>query len=283
MKLEPIYLSPHLDDAIYSCGGRIFNQRRSNQAVRIITLCAGRPDESQLSPFAQEYHRAWGSPSDPVGMRLEEDRCALARWKIKGIYWPTLDSIYRRLGNAPAYPDRQALFSPPLPHEAHNLLVEWLRCWYALDLHPSEVQIHAPLAAGRHVDHVLANRFARLLENQGWTVWYYEDFPHAYDRVTLDAALSTFGQVMWKTHTEKIDLTAKLVAMLDYSSQVEMIFGNVENLKAQVRAFTAARAEAIDWGERIRRALAGAGGRRERLWRALFGYHAFAERYWSIE
>lgn len=283
MNLQPVYLSPHLDDAIYSCGGIIYNQRRLGQIVRVITVCAGRPGAGQLSPFAREYHHLWGDPPDPVGLRLQEDRCALARWAVEGIYWPTPDSIYRMSGAMPTYADRAALFSPPPPQEAHGLLAEWLRRWEALELNRLETRVYAPLAAGRHVDHVLVNRFARRLENQGWSVYYYEDFPHAFDRATLDAALATFGRVTWKAHTQRIDLQAKVDAMLDYTSQVGMMFSDAGGLKARVRDFTAGRAVAIDWGERLRCLLAGAGGRRERLWRSIFGYHAFAERYWSIE
>ncbi|GAP13470.1 uncharacterized protein, LmbE homolog [Longilinea arvoryzae] len=283
MNLEHIYLSPHLDDAVYSCGGRIFNQRQSGQAVRVITICAGQADAVWFSPFAQEYHHLWGDPPDPVGLRLEEDRRALAVWNVAGIYWPTPDSIYRFLNDLPVYPNQTALFSPPHQQEAHGLLMEWMQRWEALDLNLHDVRLYAPLAAGRHVDHVLVNRFARLLENLGWSVWYYEDFPHAYDRATLDAALATFGPATRTAHTERIDLQAKLTAMLVYSSQVSMMFGDADGLKARVRDFTADRAVAIDFGERMRWLLAGAGGRRERLWRSIFGYHAFAERYWSIE
>jgi len=38
-----IYLSPHLDDAVLSCGGIIWQQVQSGHQVEIWTICAADP------------------------------------------------------------------------------------------------------------------------------------------------------------------------------------------------------------------------------------------------
>lgn len=281
--MKHIILSPHLDDAIFSCGGLINNLHQAGEAVTVINVCAGQPQDGNLSPFALEYHRSWGNSPDPVGLRLEEDHRALSLWSIQGIYWPTPDSIYRVIDGKPAYPDQAALFGPPQPQEEQDLLADWQSRWQALELTPDAVCLYAPLGAGGHVDHVLVSKFARSLDLAGWKTWYYEDFPHAYDQITLNAAFLPFGQAARYPHYQLIDLQAKVAAMRAYRSQIAMIFGDEHGLEMQVRAFTAERAAMIDLGERLRKLLAGSGGRRERLWRSIFGYHAFAERYWSIK
>lgn len=278
-----IYFSPHLDDAIYSCGGRIYRQRNEGKKVTVINLCAGQPPDDTLSPFAEQYHEMWGHPSNPMALRLEEDRKALRQWGVQGIYWKSSDAIYRKIHGEVIYPDISSLFGPPHPEDEKNLIEEWEKAWHDLGFFPQEVRLYAPLGAGGHVDHVLVRNFARGLRNQGWEICFYEDFPHAYDSMTLHKALSEFGNVSWHSFSELINVEEKVRVMCLYESQISMMFSDQEDLKKRVKDFSAERAVDIHWGERIRKIIAGSGGRRERLWRRLFGYQAHAERYWSYE
>ena len=58
-----IYLSPHFDDAVLSCGGLIWEQAKKGKAVEIWTICAGDAPPGLLSPLARECHQLWGVPS----------------------------------------------------------------------------------------------------------------------------------------------------------------------------------------------------------------------------
>ncbi|MBA4379671.1 MAG: PIG-L family deacetylase, partial [Anaerolinea sp.] len=55
-----IYISPHLDDAVLSCGGLIWEQSHAGTQVEIWTVCTGDPPEGPLSPFAEVLHAEWG-------------------------------------------------------------------------------------------------------------------------------------------------------------------------------------------------------------------------------
>ena len=142
--------------------------------------------------------------------------------------------------------------------------------------------IYAPLAAGNHVDHQLARAFALQLLKEGWYVWFYEDFPHAETPGLVQAALQQFGQVRWQGMTIPIDVDAKIEGIRAYSSQVDFMFNDVRSMAERVKRFTAGRASTISFMEGVRRRLAGSVNRRERLWRALWDYHAHAERFWRI-
>ncbi len=66
-----IYLSPHLDDAVYSCGGRIWQDVRRGDTVEIWTIFAGDP-AGELSRFARELHACWGSGIEVVSRRTAQ-------------------------------------------------------------------------------------------------------------------------------------------------------------------------------------------------------------------
>lgn len=279
--MQHIYLSPHLDDALYSCGGLICQQRKAGEPVTVLNLCAGIPDYDSISSFARSYHQRWGDLSNMVEARRAEDEQTLSALGVKAVYLDTLDSIYRTANGQPAYPDLTALFSSPQPDDAAQLPQYWAQ--QALSLLPANqpARCYAPLAIGGHVDHYLARLAGLELAKSVPEVWFYEDFPHAEDPITLEKVKAELGLDRWRSRTMIIDVQAKINAMLGYGTQTQKIFGSEDGLKQRVKEFTAERARNIQWQEKLRYTLAGSGGRRERTWRKLFGYHAHAERYWS--
>ena len=279
--MQHIYVSPHLDDAMFSCGGLIRRQRAADEPVAVLTLCAGWPTSSELPPLAQHYHAAWGNQPDVVSRRRAEDAAVLRQWGVTAHHGDTPDSIYRRLGNDVLYPDAGALFAQPHPREVDILLHRWQQEFATLFSDPTGATVYAPLAAANHVDHQLARMLGARLLRDGWHVWFYEDYPHAEAPGALHAARAWFGPAAWAARTVPIDVDARIAAIRGYKTQTSFVFGNEFALAERVRRFTAEVACDISRMERVRQRLAGAGGRRERLWRAVWGYGAHAERIWS--
>src|SRR4030042_1789814 len=54
-----VFLSPHLDDAVLSCGGLIARQVATNDVVTVLTVSAGEPGRLPLSALAQSRHARW--------------------------------------------------------------------------------------------------------------------------------------------------------------------------------------------------------------------------------
>ena len=73
-----VYLSPHLDDAVLSCGGLIHRQRQEGESVLVVTIFAGSADQAAASDFATSLCRSWGLGPDPVMARRIEDQRALS-------------------------------------------------------------------------------------------------------------------------------------------------------------------------------------------------------------
>lgn len=279
--MRHVYLSPHLDDALYSCGGLICRQRKAGEPVIVLNLCAGVPEYAGISPFARSYHVRWGDLSDMVAARRAEDRQALEALGVRAVYLETLDGIYRSLNGRPAYPDLEALFSGPHPPEAGQLPAFWAQKAGELSTPEQATRYYAPLAVGGHVDHTLGRLAGLELARRNSEVWFYEDFPHAEDPAIFEKTYREMGLDGWRSRTILIDVRDKIKAMQGYVTQIGMIFGDGKGLERRVKEFTAERARDIHGLEKLRFALAGQGGRRERTWRKLFGYHAHAERYWS--
>ncbi len=106
---QHLFLSPHLDDAVFSCGGQIVLLREQGASVHVVTAFTGDAPEPEapLSDFAALLHALWDAGDNPFAVRREEDRCAL---HLLGVTWTHLlyqDAIYRRpqSGGTWLYPD----------------------------------------------------------------------------------------------------------------------------------------------------------------------------------
>lgn len=253
-----IYLSPHLDDAALSCGGRIARQTADGEEVLVVTVFAGDPDLERLSPFARILHQIWGDPPAPIAERREEDRAAMRRLGASFVHLGFLDAIYRGDPTAPPYGDLYALFGSPSPLD--EPLVEQLVTFLKPLLYGlGPTILYAPLAVGHHVDHQLVNAAALHLPSSagGLQLRFYEDFPYAAGLApqhapdTVAAAQARHGGE-WIVQVVPIDLAAKVETILLYRSQIVSLFGDEANMKRVMEEYTASvAAGAADHAERF--------------------------------
>lgn len=245
---DHVYLSPHLDDAPLSCGGRIATQIAAGQRVLAITLCTAAPaPEGPFSDLALDFHRHWALPPERVvSARLEEERNAMALLRCDHVGAGMLDAIYR---NPAAYTSRDSLFALPDPHDPlyatlHSFIGD-LRARFP------NAQFYAPLGVGSHVDHLIT--FTACRDVIGSSALFYEDLPYAVKPGALDERLAQVGRAM-EPHTLGIDTTLeqKITSIKAYPSQMEELFGSedgmVDAMVGYARSLATAESSA---GERV--------------------------------
>lgn len=244
---EHFYISPHLDDAALSCGGRIARQVANGEPVRVINLFAGVPDlvEDQFSAYAQKQHSKWQlKPQEAVIARRQEDRHVLETLGAEVENWEYYDAIYRAIDHAFLYTDHQKLFGPV--HSAEYPLIEQLTEQLKQRHHASPQAIFTRPCVGGHVDHLLARMCAVKLHERGATVVFYEDFPYVArsdwkDEPTTVAKAIAELPFRVKSELVPIDADAKIKALMGYKSQLFSLFGDWDGvgLAQEVFAYTA--------------------------------------------
>jgi len=225
-----LFLSPHFDDAVLSCGGQIRQWVETGQQVRVLTLFAGRPGAG-LSPFAQELHRLWGDPSDPVGLRSAEDEEALRILGAEPLRSGEPEALYRQgPDGAWLYPDRESLFGEVHPAERRRPAELAAAVAVHLPAHLPKtggVTVHAPLGVGNHVDHQIVHAAARCLQARGIAVWFYEDYPYTRRPGRLDDARAARGALGWEPRIIPLtegQIGARVEAIRAYRSQLASLF-----------------------------------------------------------
>jgi len=255
--VKHVYLSPHLDDAVLSCGGAIHHRAAAGEVVQVITVFAGDFSGEDISPFAALQHSYWGDPPWPMPLRRAEDAAALALLAAQVQHLDYLDAVYRAgPEGAWLYTQEQALWqgvhsADPMVCGGMEDLVERL-----VGLIPSRDQavVYAPLGVGRHVDHEITHHAARQLLEMGYQAALYEDYPYVQRSGALESALVAARADGWRSETiplDAADLTAKVSALSYYRSQLSVLFGGAEAMPAQVWSFATTRSPQLCLAERI--------------------------------
>ena len=250
-RYDTLYLSPHLDDAVFSCGGQIAAQTRQGRAVLVATVCAGDLPPPPWTPLAASMLAHWQLKADGAAVRRAEDAAACALLDADFTHGPFLEAVHLtdRVSGAPLYPTLRALLGPMHPQHraAGAALADWLR-----QLPPCG-RIVIPLALGGHADH----RWVRAAAEAcfGARVVYYEDYPYAQRWfVRLAQAARRCRQPREIVALSAEERQRKFEASAAYVSQARTIFGDRAGLEFQMGRY-----------------LCHAGG--ERLWSSRTGFN----------
>ncbi len=228
-----IYLSPHFDDVVLSCGGLVYEQVSSAQPVEIWTVCAGEVSASApLSEFALSLHARWQTGSEAVRARRFEDDAAGQVLGARMRYWELPDCIYRQLPDGSFVVNGEDdLWQNVNPQEAP--VVERLQAWLAEHLAPED-RLVSPMTLGNHVDHHLVRQAA---EGLGRDLWYYADFPYVRQH---PESLAQQLQPHWAKDCYPISLEGLAAwqrAVAEYSSQISTFWDGIEGMRAEMEAY----------------------------------------------
>lgn len=228
-----IYLSPHYDDVVLSCGGLVWEQVQSGALVETWTLCAGAPDPGvALSPFAHQLHERWQTGREAVKIRMQEDKSATSRLGATRRYWDLPDCIYRQLPDGSWLVNgEEDLWKPVHPLEVP--VVERLAAWLKEGLLPGDALI-SPLTLGNHIDHSLVRAAAERL---GISLWYYEDYPYAVGARAEIAAKTGEGWTRVCQQVSRDALKAWQEAIASYVSQISTFWGGLDEMNSALETY----------------------------------------------
>lgn len=226
-----IYLSPHFDDAVLSCGGLIWEQTHSGIPVEIWTVMAGDPPLGAESALARQMHADWQTKNaqETVAMRRGEDQ--KAAWRVGATirHLPFPDAIYRRSKTGTLYYP-EGIFVPPNPRD--NDLVNEITQQAAEKLTQYDT-VACPLAIGGHVDHILTRKAIELL---GRPLWYYADVPYAIRNPDelLPAAREMTGKNFFISSQGLAGWQESIAA---HASQITSLFVDAPDMRQKIREY----------------------------------------------
>ncbi len=226
-------ISPHLDDAVLSVGGRLFELASEGVEVTVLTLFAGIPTPP-YSLFAELLHEEWQLTENPVNDRRTEDIQALKWLGASALHGSFLDIIYR------AEPDGQWMVDPTRPMPTYENTQEPRLCEGLADLVTEHIARLRPdrvltcAAIGEHIDHWRTRDAVLAAAADQVPVWCWEDLPYSHQLSARPPALvggaefgrpvaEPFGDHAWEAKYEGIHC---------YRSQHTMLWPNGEDIRS---------------------------------------------------
>ncbi len=232
-----IFVSPHFDDGVLSCGGTIKHLTDCGHSVTVLTTMGGTNDGVfPKSPILQELHQRWKAGDDPLRRRQQEDVLALRSLGANHLHYCLTDCIYRQAEGLAMYATEESLFG-----EVHALDYAG-SCLRAIrnPLLDQGQAIYLPLAVGHHVDHQIVRDWGldMLNENRdGPEIRFYAEYPYSNADQAIAQALSRIGKPLREFHAllSEPDIQAKVDAIACYRSQISTFWQSLVVMEADVR------------------------------------------------
>jgi len=214
-------LSPHLDDAAFSCGGTLAALASEGWDVVVATLFTASVEAPTGFALACQTDKGMPPEADYMAIRRAEDAEACGRLGARPVWLPFREAPHRGYGSA------AALFGPLRSDDAVHLdlaqALESLLAEHRPDL------LLAPQAIGGHVDHVQAVRAVHLLRPAVPALWW-QDFPYLAKRRTHPARPFEGAMAALPGEARPIPVEAKRHACAAYATQLGFQFGGPDGL-----------------------------------------------------
>ena len=208
-----VFVSPHFDDAIGSCGCLIHNLAMSGESVQVLTIFAGEHD-GNISEFAKKLLNIWQLKNGVTERALEnEDACNIIGATCTNFSY--IEALYRKEVDW-LYPFDGDMFGPIKAEDAALPMDIARRIMHE---YKKDVSFYFPSGRGLHVDHLLVEKAGEILHSMGYSVKLYTDFSYTGDYC---------GHLNTRRKTclfQEDDLIAKIRAVNAYKSQLKMLFG----------------------------------------------------------
>ena len=217
MTFDAVFLSPHLDDAVLSCGGTIHRLAAAGRRVAILTVFTADLREDPPNRVLQEvYGRMRLGPAYAMSVRREEDQKACRRVGAEAVHWDVDEALARHAD----LPDLLALFEPPPASDAAvvEALIQRLRKLEGVPW------VAAPLGLGGHMDHRIVRDVAEAVF--GRSLRFYEDFPYALSLENVMVSPEVEGLQPRLEEVSRADVDARVDAIEAYESQISSLFGS---------------------------------------------------------
>lgn len=227
-----VVLSPHMDDAILSCGGLL--QALSQQMECLtLTICTADPDHvDRLQP-----PHGIALPS----FRRVEEINAMKALGCKLVQLGLLDAIYRRHPETHQllYPTLGSIWAMPFEVEVdHRVAIQDGIQKLVLTDDGQRTLFLSPLGVGHHVDHILCTQALLSLPVSLEDILLYEDFPYVVDQGahvgiadSTEKALERLKLIGTERLEKECDVKSKIELISHYETQIDLIFGHENNIR----------------------------------------------------
>jgi LmbE family N-acetylglucosaminyl deacetylase len=228
-----IFVSPHLDDAVFSAGGLMDYLHKKNKNIKVInvfTKAGTKPYTFSVKKFLKLC--GYDSAVELFKDRIKEDKLVLKKVGAKIVNLGFTDALWRKKGNnSPIaeldyiYPIFKLTIARGFISRHDDKMVSKIKTDLIKNIKPNKnVIIFCPAGIGRHTDHLIVrNAVSELFKN----VVYWQDYPYIKSS-EIDRDFVKMHKLKKVVFTFNKAAKNRLVNL--YKSQVNAIFGKEKEI-----------------------------------------------------
>ena len=233
-----LFVSPHLDDVAFSCGGTMALLAERGWYTVLATVFTASVDEPTGFALECQLDKDLTADVDYMALRREEDRLFAERVGVGRVVWLDLPEAPHR-----GYASASALFSGVLKgdevwREVANRLAGLLQT-LATDV------VFVPQALGNHADHLQVVRAVRALDGLTPRAVWYRDAPYAARKPGAQPSPLLPDGLKNTTTDVSGTLEVKLHACAAYATQLGFQFGGEQSMRELLANFAADEARRL--------------------------------------
>ncbi len=233
MDRSALFISPHLDDVAFSCGGTLIRLVEEGWRVCLCTVFASSVQNPKGFALACQLDKGLSADADYMGLRRKEDQqFAQIASAPPVLHLPFYEAPHR------GYNSASDLFSGPhkddlIWRELAPVLKELARDYSVL---------FAPQGIGSHVDHLQVIRAISAGDLSTKTAWY-RDTPYVIKNPSAPPSPLLPEAAHFQAFSITSTIEKKIKACAAYETQIKFQFGGNEELGKKLRQFHAAEAQ----------------------------------------
>ena len=242
-----LFISPHLDDVAFSCGGTFGALAQAGWRCVMLTVFTRSVAAPTGFALACQTDKGFGPEVDYLAMRRREDILASQRLSASSVRWMDLPEAPHRGYHSPT-----ALFADVLPtDEVGQALAPLLEAELAAT---APQLVFAPQGLGLHVDHRQVMRAVQAVVPPTTPVLWYRDTPYIIRQPDAQPAPElpvSLTEVAFPL-TAAV-LATKIAASQAYVSQTGFQFGGLEPVRAKLTLLADAEGKAVGLAQAVER------------------------------
>jgi LmbE family N-acetylglucosaminyl deacetylase len=219
-----VFISPHFDDAVLSCGQFILDLKKMGKKVSVITVFT-KASVKTVSPQAKSFLAKCGyeNANKLFKDREKEDLLNAKYLGINVKYLSFTDAAWRRDANGkPLYHSEKSQFSGKVSKK-DKVLIEKVSANIEslINKQKGKYLILAPLSVGGHADHVIIQKIICKLN---YPKLFWEDFPYNTNRKLFKRFIDQNGEFNLIYKSNRLQAFKKDRAIRFYKSQTASLF-----------------------------------------------------------
>ncbi len=238
-----LFLSPHLDDVAFSCGGAFAALAQAGWQCVLLTVFTRSVPSPTGFALACQTDKGFAPDVDYLALRRQEDAAAAQLLGATAVRWLDLAEAPHRGYHSPA-----DLFADLLPDDAASRELAPL---LAVEIAALEPQLlFAPQGFGWHVDHRHVMQAVQTEAPPSLPVLWYRDTPYIIRQPGAKPAPELPADLVETVMPlSGAALAAKVAASRAYASQIGFQFGGAEQVQTKLAHLATAEGQAAGVNE----------------------------------